>query len=44
MKVVIRNSSLLFFLISVFFGLPVHRRHAKQVTARPFAEALRDSR
>lgn len=45
MRVVVRSSSLLFFFINVFLGLPVHKRTIpRTVTARPFAEALRESR
>jgi len=29
MKVVVRSSSLLFFLVSIFLGLPVHRRNRR---------------
>jgi hypothetical protein len=31
MKVVVRSSSLLFFLVNVFLGLPVHRRLLRNV-------------
>jgi len=29
MKVVVRSSSLLFFLVSILLGLPIHRRNRR---------------